>query len=206
MNYLQFKKNFSPALCFTTQQIIALEPDFQHNNLSRWVNKGLLIRLRKNWYTFPENLQMAGIHYYLARRIYQPSYISLETALAYYGLIPEAVREITCVTSQKTQRFENPFGIFDYRSLKPELFFGYQSIQQDEKRSILMAEPEKALLDLLYLNPFYDSPEAIEGLRLDCDICLEQVNLTRLQDYAKTYSNKALQQRSENLIKWIEQC
>ncbi len=206
MNYLDFKKNFSPAICFTTSQILAIEAQFQKNNLSRWVKKGLLIRLRKNWYSFPDFLQTPGIHYYIARRIYQPSYISLESALAYYGLIPEAVREIHSVTPLKTQRFQNPFGIFSYRSLKPALFFGYRSIQQDEKRSMLLAEPEKALLDLLYLNPFYDEPEDIEGLRLDGDVCQELVNLETLRDYAQAFSSKALLQRSENLIKWIEEC
>jgi predicted transcriptional regulator of viral defense system len=92
------------------------------NNLSRWVKEGKLVRLRNGFYSFPEYLNESGSQMYIANRIYRPSYISLQTALSFYGIIPEAVTNVTSVTTLKTAEFENRFGTFSYKTIQPRLF------------------------------------------------------------------------------------
>ena len=92
-------------------------------------------------------------------------------------MIPEAVTSITSISTLKTARFENKFGQYSYQNVKPELFFGYKPVElpintaliNAPKLTWLLAQPEKALLDLLYLYPFYDNNTELEQLRLDED-------------------------------------
>jgi predicted transcriptional regulator of viral defense system len=109
MNYLDFKQKMFSLACFNINQIYAWQPHFDRNNLTRWVKKRLLIRLKQGYYTFPEYKNKPEFSYYIANRIYKPSYISLHTALSFYGIIPEAVVQITSVTSLKTAIFKNDF-------------------------------------------------------------------------------------------------
>lgn len=107
--------------------------------------------------------------WYVANQIYRPSYISLHTALSFYGLIPESVVQITSVTSLKTATFTNSMGEYSYKSMKEGLMFGYQLKPITDNLTIRFATPEKAILDLLYLYPFYNSVQELEELRLDED-------------------------------------
>ena len=120
--------------------------------LHRWCKSGQLISLRRGMYAFAEKYRRREIRpAELANQLYTPSCLSLQWALGYYGLIPEKAVVFTSVTTRQTKRFSNEFGNFTYRHLKPEAFFGYQSINMDG-RNILIATPEKALLDLWYLE------------------------------------------------------
>lgn len=120
------------------------------NQLRNWVLKGYLLRLKRNLYFLKETKLEDEL--ILANRLYQPSYVSLESALNYYGILPDVPFSVTSVTSKKTQEFKNQFGLFLYRSLKPELFFGWQEIGVGEDQSYKIAKPEKALFDFVYLN------------------------------------------------------
>lgn len=162
----------------------------------------MLIRLRQGWYAFPEYLGKAGFEMYIANRIYRPSYVSLHSALAFYGLIPEAVVQVTSVTTLKTKSFSNPFGTFSYKSLKPELLFGYDLKPTDNGQRVpLVATVEKALLDLLYLYPFYSTPEEMESLRLDEELMQQQLNTGRLNEFMGRFRNTQLEKRVDLLLK-----
>ncbi len=88
--------------------------------------------------------------YFAANKIYRPSYVSLETALSYYGIIPEIVYSITSVTPKPTRNFD-AFGIdFSYTRIKQKAFQGYTA-RKEGNSTVLFAEPEKALADYLYL-------------------------------------------------------
>lgn len=199
MNYIEFRNTFLEMVCFSTQQIKNVYSNFNNNNLTRWVNKGLLVKLRNGYYSFPEYLHDSDSAFYIANRFYRPSYISLHTALAFYGIIPEGVFQITSVSTLKTAEYENLFGIFIYKKILPSLFFGYDQKKYSNSKVFLIAQPEKAILDLLYLYPFYKSVEEIENLRFDEDLMHEIINLERLSEYTKRFKNKALSQRIENL-------
>jgi len=78
--------------------------------------------------------------------------VSLESALSYYSLIPEAVADVTSVSTKKTSRFTNSIGNFVYQRVKPDAFRGYRSYKDEAGLECLIAEPEKAVVDFLYLN------------------------------------------------------
>jgi len=195
MNFLDFKKKMFDLACFSTNQVYAWQPDFDRNNFSHWIRRELLIRLRQGYYSFPEYLAKPDFSLYFANRIYRPSYISLHTALAFYGIIPEAVVQITSVTSLKTANFNNAFGAYSYKSVREDLMFGYDMKTLADGRTMLFAKPEKALLDLLYLYPFYNTATEIEELRLDDDYMQDEFNWELLQDYTKRFNNKALERK-----------
>ena len=189
-----------PLACFNVNQVYAWKPDFSRNNLVRWTHQGLIIRLRQGYYTFPEYLRMADYPWYFANRIYLPSYISLHTALASYGIIPEGVTQITSVTSLKTASFVNPSGTFVYRSVREDLMFGYIARPIGDGRTILFATPEKAITDLLYLYPFYNNAREIEELRLDEYFLHEELNSDLLLEYSSRIKSQALDSRVKLLL------
>lgn len=108
--------------------------------------KGLFVKIRSGLYMladYPAN------HYLLANRLYQPSYISFDTALSFYGIIPETVYAITSATTKTTREFKADNVHFVYHKVKKEVYTGYKSIKYLDN-TILIAEPEKALADYLY--------------------------------------------------------
>ncbi len=107
MNFLGFRKEMFDLACFNIRQVYALQPDFDRNNLTWWIRKGYLIRLRQGYFAFAEYKERKDFALYFANRIYRPSYISLHIALAFYGVIPESVVQITSATSLKTASFSN---------------------------------------------------------------------------------------------------
>ena len=201
MGYLEFREKLLPLGCFNLQQARVWFPDLDRTNITRWVKNGHLIKLRQNYYAFAECRQMNDFEMIVANKIYQPSYISLHSALAFYGMIPEMVVQKTSVTTLKTTRFTNDFGEFSYNTIKSELFFGYEPKPLKDNRSILFATPEKALLDLLYLFPFYNTTEEIEELRLDEYFMKEELDRERLRSYLIDFHCKALENRIEILSK-----
>lgn len=200
MNYLEFRNKMFDLACFNINQVYAWEPDFDRNNFSRWTQKGLLVRLRQGYYTFPEYKNKPDFSLYFANRIYRPSYVSLHSALAFYGMIPEAVIQITSVTSLKTAFFSNDFGEFSYKSVRKELIFGYDLKPIADGRTLQMAKPEKALLDLLYLYPFYNTGQELVELRLDEDFMQGELDRKLMEEYALQFQNKALEKRLQLLI------
>jgi len=201
MSYLDFRKEFFQLGCFNINQVYAWQDRFDRNNLTRWIKKGFLIRLKQGYYSFPEYKNKSGFSYFIANRIYKPSYVSLHTALSYYGIIPEAIVQITSVTSLKTAVFSNDFGNYSYKTIKSNLMFAYDLIQQSDDTVVKFAKPEKALLDLLYLYPFYNTHEEMQALRLDEDFLQEDLDIDKMMEFAAQYDNKALTKRMKLLFK-----
>lgn len=201
MDYLSFRERMAPMGCFNINQLLLWEKDFDRNNLTRWCRKGLLMKLRNEYYAFPEFRQVPDAARYVANRIYAPSYISLHSALSFYGMIPEEVVQITSVTTLKTATFKNGFGAFHYQNVKTELYFGYERKTLLNGRGLLFATPEKALLDLLYLNPYYKTEEEMENLRLDEDFMQNELDRERMDTFLERMGSKALCQRAAKLKK-----
>lgn len=199
MNFLEFRAEFFEAGCFGVHQVRAWYPDFDKNNLTRWTKRRLLVKLRQGFYAFPEYLSNRDFALYISNRIYKPSYVSFHTALAFYGLIPEAVVQITAASSLKTAEFTNDFGTYAYKKMRDDLIFGYELMPLGE-RTIQFATPEKALLDLLHIYPFYNTPDEMEELRLDEDFMQDELDRARLAEYAARFGSKALDKRVKTMM------
>ena len=200
MNFQEFRNKWFDLGCISSDQIYAWRPDFDKNNISYWSKKGLIIKLRNGFYLFPEYKTRSGFAFYVANKIYRPSYISLHSALAFYGMIPESVVQITSVTSRKTASFSNAVGEFSYKTVKPDLMFGYDVKPIVEGHSFFLAKPEKALIDLLYLYPFYNTKSEIEELRLEMDFIHNDLNINLLKEYSIQINCKALENRVKLII------
>jgi predicted transcriptional regulator of viral defense system len=196
MKYLEFRSRFIELGVFSVHQLGAAFPDFSPNNLTRWQRQGLIVKLRQGFYAFQEVCSQPNFAFLLSNFIYKPSYISLHTALAFYGIIPEAVTHITAVSSMKTAEFQNDIALFSYKKVKPDLFFGYEQ-KPFGNRTISIATPEKAILDLLYLYPFYDTKSEIENLRFDEDFIRNDLNIGKLASFLDRFDNKKLAKRIE---------
>ena len=200
MDFLTFRNRLYQQGCFNINQVLLWQQDFDRNNLTRWCRKGLLVKLRNEYYAFPEYRQVPQFARYVANQIYRPSYISLHSALSFYGMIPEEVVQLTSVSTLKTASFSNPFGSFHYQNVKESLYFGYEINTMLDGKGVFIASPEKALLDLLYLNPFYKTSQDMEELRLDWDFMKNELNVNRLNDYLSPFSSRSLEQRV-NILK-----
>ncbi|MDR0973151.1 MAG: hypothetical protein LBM61_04110 [Prevotellaceae bacterium] len=204
MNYLQFRKQFYELGCVQVHQVYAWDERFDKSNLTRWVQKGLLLKLRNGYYSFPEYLQEPNFTFIVSNQIYHPSYVSLHTALAFYGMIPEAIVRTTAVSNLKKTSYENAFGTFTYQQIADSLMFGYDLKVFGNNRTVRFATPEKALLDLLYLYPFYSTTPELEELRLDEDFMHDDFDVERFCEYATRFQSKAFDKRVKLLIKTYE--
>lgn len=166
--------------------------------LSLWVKKGYLIRLKNGLYAFRRELErLKGEE--IAFLLCQPSYISLESGLSWYGFIPEIVYAVTCVTSRVTRTFENAFGRFIYRHVKSELLWGYVEMKT-ENGKYLLAEPEKSLLDYLYLNlGSINTAEDFESIRLNREEMGKTLDRTKLLTYLGAFGVKKME-------RWAHRC
>jgi len=115
------------------------------------LRKGTIIRVKKGLYVFGQDYRQGPFsREILANLICGPSYISLEYALHYHGLIPESVETVTSVTCGRSCRFRTPVGLFTYWSIPLQAFHaGMNRIELSDGRAFLMASPEKALADKL---------------------------------------------------------
>jgi len=158
--------------------------------LSRWVQSGKLIQIRRGLYTLSEKYRKTTPHpFYTANRLKKGSYVSLQSALQHYGLIPEYVPNIVSVTTGRPETLSTPLGTFIFKHIKPELLFGYSSEDMGEGQKALIAQPEKGLLDLLYLTPASDNLDYLHSLRLqNVDI----VNLDRLKEFSRQTRSQKL--------------
>jgi predicted transcriptional regulator of viral defense system len=125
-----------------------MQPKSARAFLSYNASRGNLNRIKRGIYILSDN---QPTKFEIANYLCKPSYLSFETALSYYGIIPETVYAITSATTNKNAKevnFEDQ--VYQYRKIKKGLFFGYQPVKIRD-RLVLIADREKALLDYLYL-------------------------------------------------------
>lgn len=203
MNFLEFKEKTKEFPLFETRELkLILGKDFSSttlNNLKNWSNKGYITMLRRGLYIVSEAKEKLDAMA-LATKIYFPSYVSLETALGYYGIIPEAVFTVTSVTTRKTKEFKTPVGNFSYQKIKKEAFGGFETKKQ-AGISFNLALPEKALIDFLYLNRniLNGSHEQFSSYRFSKDF---KFDTKKLLNFAKVFHNKKVLSLIQDFIKY----
>ncbi len=180
---------------FTLQDIKNLFPYVKEktikNNLVRWVSRGYFVRLKRNLYEFIEPGSEVKIpDLYAANRMYEPSYVSLETALSIYGIIPDVAAAVTSITTQPTRTFKNKHGSFYYRTCKSAAFTGYRIMSYDNFK-INIADKEKALVDFLYYRLLSGFPLNFDEERFNKTI-LKKINWSNAFNYAKLFNKKTI--------------
>ncbi len=202
MNYLFFRTKLLPLGCFSIEQISEFVPDYDRNSITRWVKKGYLMKLRRGQYAFRESTQEPDFALIVAGQMVSPSYLSLQYALAHYGMIPKQDDiQYTSVTTQKPAVYENALGVYSYRSIAPHLYFGYQPYALPNGRTFMLATPEKALLDTLYLHPDFATEDGKRELQLNAEFMTTQLNENRLYEYLANWKSPALSTRVRTLLK-----
>jgi len=146
------------------------------------------------WWRFTEIPATEQLQYTVSNLLLQPSYISLETALSHYQFIPEAVYSIQAITTVKNVSYQTPASNYYYHAIKPPYFFGY-SIQYWDRLPLLIAEPEKAIIDYLYLGSRLNKPEDLAALRLNSVAINETINWKKLALYAQVFDSITLNKR-----------
>jgi len=174
------------------------DPADVRRQLSRWTESGKLIQLRRNIYVLALPWRRVEPHPFLvATALHSPSYVSLQSALAHHGMIPEGVPVTTSVTTGRPMEFDTSLGRYLYRHVRPEVFFAYGRTPVFRNQEARVAEPEKALLDLVYLTPRGDTMEHLESLRLEN---LEDIQEQRILGIAQRWDKKKIRRAAENVL------
>jgi len=203
MNFFKFKEKVKELPYFETKELrLILGDDWNGTmliNIKNWVNRGHLVMFRRGLYVINDFKNQIDISVF-ATKLYSPSYISLETALSFYGIIPEAVFTVTSVSTRKTKNFSTPVGKFSYQKIKKEAFGGYETRKQ-EGVSFSLALPEKAIVDFLYLNRniLNGDYKQFQEYRFDEDF---KFSKRKLLTFAKIFNNKKLLLLTLNFIKY----
>ena len=159
-----------------------VDPFDIRKQLSRWTAAGKIYQLRRGLYCLARPYQKSIPHPFLvANRLVTGSYISLQSALAYYGLIPEAALTMTSVTTARSTAYHTPIGQYDFHHIPVNWFHNYCWTELGNTQGAFIAAPEKALLDLVYLQPDGDEENYLRSLRLQS---LDQLDSEQLQQLA----------------------
>ncbi len=203
MKYEQFVEKVCDVPVIETQSFITGISDSKSLTvqLSRWVRTGKLIQLKRGFYLLPiKYRKVEPNEFYLASMLQKPSYVSLEKALEYHDLIPEAVSVFTSVTTKRPLKLKTAAGTYKYRHIKPLLFFGYNSVKKD-RQIFFIASPEKALLDLFYLRHSKLTQEYLDELRLQNT---EKINLGKLALFARRFHKPKMKVVARMLKQYIK--
>ncbi len=172
---------------FDTGLLLAgdVDPREMRRQMSRWTKAGRLYQLRRGLYTVALPFRkVAPDPFLVANRLMHGSYVSCQSALAYHGLIPEYVPVVTSVANARPAHWDTPLGRYEFRHVKAELLWGYRLIDLGHSQRAFVAAPEKALLDLIHLEPRADRPDYLRELRLQHLDRLDPDELRRQADRA----------------------
>jgi hypothetical protein len=197
MEFANLLKIAGDEPAFETSLLLAgeVDPADVRRQLSRWTKAKRLYQLRRGLYALAPPFQKIKPHPFLiANFMVRGSYVSCQSALAHYGLIPEYVPTITSVTAGRPARWETPLGNFEFRHLKVDWLRGYRLLDLGAGQKAFVAIPEKALLDLIHLQPEADSPEYLRELRLQN---LERLNPDALRRLAVLTGKPKLQRAAK---------
>jgi predicted transcriptional regulator of viral defense system len=198
LSFFQFKEALFQQGIFSVNHIRLYFPGFNTDNLLYWQKKGYILRIRNNWYCFKEFILVTDFHYLVANTIYAPSYISHQEALLFYGLIPEHIVDSISITTKKTSTFRFLNRTYKYYSISPKYYFGFDLKEMSVNgifRNFLIADREKAILDLLYIYDFYQGEQDISEIRFNEIVLETEVNWEKMETYMKLFNNKALEKR-----------
>jgi len=204
MKWDAFLERFGDYAVIEPQMVYVGEanPRSVQAQFSRWVKAGRLIKLARGKYMLaPLYRKSETVLEAIANRLVYPSYVSLERALAWYGLIPEAVPAMTSITTGRPCVIENELRTFQYRHIQQRLFWGYESVMI-QGESCMVALPEKALLDLFYFQRGVATHARIQEMRFQN---LDGLDPTRLANLAARAGVPKLQESAKQFLRYRDQ-
>jgi hypothetical protein len=172
-----------------------VDPVDVRRQLSRWAQAGRLYQLRRGLYALAPPFQKVKSHpFMIANRLVRSSYVSCQSALAHYQLIPEYVPVVTSVTTGRPGRWDTALGSFVFRHIKIDLLYDYRLTDLGGGQRALVATPEKALLDLIHLQTGGDAPSYLQELRLQN---LDSLDVDALQQQAERANSPKLRRAAQ---------
>jgi hypothetical protein len=196
MDFEQLLSILGDETLFETSLLLAgkVNPNVVRLQLSRWTKSGRIYQLRRGVYAIAPPYQKTKPHpYVIANHLQRASYVSMQSALAFYNLIPDTVNTTVSVTTGRPEYLSTPLGDFEFRHVKPGLFKGYQMTDLGDQQAFV-ATPEKALLDLVYLQPDGETPEYLQELRLQN---LDRLDLGMLRTLSDNFDKPKLRRATE---------
>ncbi len=180
------------------------------DRISLLEKKGIILRLKKGLYVVSTDLSQQKLSRELtANHLYSPSYVSLESALSYYSLIPEKVYSVRSVTTKRAKWYNTPLGYYDYSKV-PENYFSIGIRQEiiNDSYSFLMATPEKAIMDMIVTTRNFRI-QSVKAMRhfLEDDLRIE---LSAIESFNTDIINRCIETNTKKLelqilLKLVEQ-
>ena len=176
-----------------------IKPEYVKIQLTRWEKAGRIIQLRRGLYTIAPPYQKTNPHpFVIANHLRKSSYVSCQSALTYYDLIPEYVPQTISVTGGRPGIWKTQLGIYRFYHIKPKLLLGYRETDLGDNQKAFIATPEKALLDLIYLQPDGDNPAYLKELRLQN---LDMLNIDELYNLVTIFNTPKLLRAFDEITK-----
>lgn len=204
MRFIEFRERVKDLPGFSLNDLRKFDPSFHKRQVMDWIKRGYIHSFAGEYYLLADQPMEEPLLFMMANRLYKPSYISLESALAYYHVIPESVLSVTSISSRKSKQFDSEWGVLYYRSVKPLYLIGYEVIETGPSRKYAIASLEKAVLDYLYLNPHISSSQDFEGLRWDKETLQSIVTGDRFRIFQNIFNKKALDNRVDQLMRYLD--
>ena len=180
-----------------------VDPVDVRRQLSRWTRNGQLHQLRRGLYALAPPYRKVKPHPFLvANRLVSGSYVSCQAALTHHHLIPEFTPVVTSVCPGRPGRRDTPLVRCEFRHLGPRLLYGYRRADLGEGQQAFVASPEKALLDLVHLQPGGDGTSYLRGLRLQN---LHLLDAGELRGLAGRAGSPKLMRAAANVVSLVEQ-
>lgn len=194
MKYNNFAKLVEKPY-FTRQELALRGISLYDAQLTLWLKNGFIERVKRGFYVFADRKKELS-SFEIAFLLYEPSYISLESALSIHGLIPDIVQSVVSVTTKPTRRFTNLYGHFIYHTISPKFFFGAmpKNSKSGKFGKYLLATPEKAIIDYAYFHKSrLRTRDDVRELRINSNLLHEMTDKKKLREYLVPYESPSLE-------------
>jgi uncharacterized protein YifN (PemK superfamily) len=177
---------------------------FPRNKIASMEKRGEIIRLKKGLYVVSDEISRKSVSRELiANHLYGASYISLETALAYYGMIPERVYTVRSMTTKRAKNFTTPLGNFEYKTVPADYFsIGLRQEIIENRYAFLIATPTKAVCDMIATTPNL----RLQSMRAMQTYLLEdlRIDLEAVKNLDKSIVERCLEMGKKNMeLRWF---
>lgn len=196
------QRNITKPYFGLEQAAVVLGARGLHSKIGRMLASSELMQLKRGFFVFGSEYQTQPIELFpIANLLYGPSYVSLESALSHYEMIPEGIHGVTSITIRRVKRFDTPLGRFQYRVIHERAFGVGVCSMRVGGSNVLLATPERALLDKLYLDSAGNELLAfcLSGLRIEPAL-LQSLDMQKLSTLARFYDVKKFTHQVDRMI------